>query len=87
MIGPQLRRIRDSRGISQPKLVEALQRQGWDISRDTLAKIEGQSRWVSDFEVAFLADALGVGMTELFPIKGQVEQAKDFIRRLERPLS
>lgn len=31
---------------------------GWDISRETLAKIEAQIRWVADFELVQLADAL-----------------------------
>lgn len=83
MVGPQIRRLRSERGLSQPKMVELLQRKGWDISRDTLAKIEDQRRWVSDFEVAFLADVLKVELPVLF---GSAK-SKDFIARLERRLS
>ena len=41
-------------------LVAKLNLLGWDISRETLAKIEGQFRWVADFELLQLADALHV---------------------------
>lgn len=85
-IGPQLRRIRSLRGLSQPKLAEFLQRRGWDVSRDTIAKIEGQTRWVADFEAAFLANALEVPITELLPLRNRQADFKDFITRLERPL-
>ena len=32
-----------------------------------IAKIEDQRRWVSDFEAAFLAEALAVSLLDLFP--------------------
>jgi transcriptional regulator with XRE-family HTH domain len=82
MIGPQIRRIRSERGLSQPQFAQLLQRAGWDISRDTLAKIEDQRRWVSDFEVAFLASVLKVQMTALFAGK-----PAEYVARLERRLS
>ena len=87
MIGPQVRRLRNERGLSQPALAELLQRGGWDISRDTVAKIEDQRRWVSDFEVAFLADMLKVPVPRLFERRGRSEKAKGYIMRLERRLS
>jgi 4-hydroxy-L-threonine phosphate dehydrogenase PdxA len=43
---------------------------GWDLSRETLAKIEAQFRWVSDFELMCLALALKVEVTELLPAQG-----------------
>jgi transcriptional regulator with XRE-family HTH domain len=86
MIGPQLRRIRNERGLSQPKLAELLQRKGWDISRDTVAKIEDQRRWVSDFETAFLAEVLQVPLAVLFAARGRAPRARDYISRLERQL-
>ena len=87
MIGPQLRQIRNERGLSQPQLAELLQRKGWDISRDTLAKIEDQRRWVSDFESAFLAEVLQVPLAVLFAARGRSPKARDYISRLERQLS
>jgi transcriptional regulator with XRE-family HTH domain len=86
MIGPELRRLRNSRGLSQPQFAALLQRRGWDISRDTLAKIEDQRRWVSDFEAAFLADVLKVPLMQLLGRHGRRGGASDYIARLERRL-
>ena len=58
--GPQVRRLRSQQGFTQQELAEKCQRMGWDVSRDTLAKVEAQTRWLSDFELAFLAEALHV---------------------------
>ena len=60
------------------------QRMGWDLSRDTLAKIELQSRWVSDFETVFLAQALGVAVHSLLPDQRRIKSViRDFVSRLE----
>jgi len=50
-----------------PPPAAACQRLGWDASRDMIAKIEGQTRWVSDSEWVFLARALRVRLEELLP--------------------
>lgn len=86
MVGPQVRRLRNKRGLSQPKFAELLQRKGWDISRDTVAKIEDQRRWISDFEAIFIADALKISLTELFSVHDRLGKAKELIQRLERRL-
>jgi len=62
-----VRRLRYQRGFSQPALAAQCQLRGWDIGRDTIAKIEGQRRWVGDLELAHLARILGVPMKALFP--------------------
>jgi hypothetical protein len=46
-------------------LVAKLNLLGWDISRETLAKIEAQFRWVADFELLQLAEALGTDAGEV----------------------
>ena len=79
-----MRKIRSQNGLSQHDFAARCQRMGWDLSRDTLAKIELQSRWVADFEVIFLAHALGVSHHALLPDDGRMRtMARDFIRRLE----
>jgi transcriptional regulator with XRE-family HTH domain len=84
MVGPQIRRIRGESNLTQIALAERCQRLGWDISRDTLAKIEAQSRWVADFELAFLARVLSVSPEALFPPHPVSTRAvRDFIKRLE----
>ena len=61
---------------------------GWDLSRDTLAKIELQLRWVADFEVIFLAHALDVSFLSLLPDDRRATAlARDFIKRLEVSIS
>lgn len=67
MVGPVVRRLREEAGYSQPMLVARLNLDGWDISRETLAKIESQVRWVADFELVRLAKALACSIPNLFP--------------------
>ena len=65
-MGPQIRRLRFERNLSQPAFAAKCQRLGWDIGRDTVAKIEAGSRWVGDFELVYLARALCVPLRALF---------------------
>ena len=60
IVGPVVRQLRESQGLTQQMLVVRLNLKGWDISRETLAKIESQFRWVADTELVRLADALKV---------------------------
>lgn len=82
--GPQIRRLRSQQGLTQQEFAEKCQRMGWDISRDTLAKVEGQTRWLADFELAFLADALRVPLGLLLPENGRVSRGlvREFVTRL-----
>ena len=82
--GPQVRRLRSQQGITQQVFAERCQRMGWDISRDTLAKVESQMRWLADFELAFLAEALSVPLDLLLPERGTVTQRtiREFVGRL-----
>ncbi len=65
--GKQVSRLRNQLGLSQDQLSAKCQRVGLDISRGTLAKIEAGIRCVSDGEALLLAQALGVGVSDLFP--------------------
>lgn len=67
--GPQIRRLRSRKGWSQPKLAEKCQIAGWDVSRDIIARIELQIRWIGDWELKILADVLNVTLDELYPKK------------------
>jgi transcriptional regulator with XRE-family HTH domain len=69
IVGPQVRRLRVARGISQSNLAGACQRGGWDISRAVLAKIECGLREVRDKEMIELAKALHCPVSELFPAR------------------
>ena len=67
IIGRQVGKLRNQRGLSQDKLAVKCQRNGWDASRTIIAKIESGIRCVSDSELLFLAKALEVSVSELFP--------------------
>jgi transcriptional regulator with XRE-family HTH domain len=72
--GPEIRRLRVQRGLTQQMLVAKCNLLGWNISRETLAKIECQVRWLSDLELLFAAKALAVPVEQLLP--GKAEQSK-----------
>jgi len=67
VVGPQVRRFRTQRGWSQPKMATQCQLMGWDISRESLAKIESRLRSVTDIEVLKLGKILEVHHSALFP--------------------
>jgi transcriptional regulator with XRE-family HTH domain len=66
LVGPQVRNIREAKGLTQDDLAAQCNLLKWDVSRSTVAKIESQVRRVTDFEVAILANALKVGITDLY---------------------
>lgn len=77
IVGPVIRQLREKRALTQPLLVAKLNLLGWDISRETLAKIEAQFRWVADFELLQLADALQADAGEiLVAAKREVQKQK-----------
>jgi transcriptional regulator with XRE-family HTH domain len=70
LIGPKLRFLREVEGLTQAEFAGRLQIAGWDISRETLAKVESQIRCVTDQELVRFAEALKVEPTELLrPMK------------------
>ena len=73
IVGPHVRRLRTERGWSQPDFAAECQRNGWDVDRDTIAKIEGRSRRVSDYEVAILVRIFGKALDRLLPSGGRAE--------------
>ena len=69
VIGPTLTKLRTGMNLSQEELAAKCQRLGWDIARDTIAKIEGRNRLVADYEILLLASAMQVNPTAFFPFK------------------
>lgn len=67
IVGPRIRELREKRGLTQPMLVAKCNLLGWGISRETLAKIESQFRWVADVELVCFAKALNVPVEQLLP--------------------
>ena len=60
LVGPNVRRLRNAREWSQAKMAQKCQLIGWDITREGIAKIEGRTRHVDDFELVSLCRALQV---------------------------
>ena len=67
VVGPQIRRLRNQQGFSQADFVVKIQLKGWDISRQSLAKIEAKLHKVSDTDLLYFADIFKVPVAELYP--------------------
>ena len=55
---------------------------GWDLSRETLAKIESQIRWVADAELLCLSKSLGVPIETLLPEADPPKVMREFFKAL-----
>jgi transcriptional regulator with XRE-family HTH domain len=66
VVGPKIKLIRVSKGLTQEALAARCNVLKWDISRGTLAKIESRIRRVTGAEVALLAEALRIDIQELY---------------------
>jgi len=67
LVGPQVRAFRIRKGWTQETLAAKLQVEGWDVSRESVAKLESQFRRVPDCELLFLAKAFRAKVIDLFP--------------------
>ena len=65
LIGKRVRKLRMDANLSQDAFVARCQREGWDLSRGTFAKIEAGLRRVNDAEVAMVANVLMCSMDDL----------------------
>jgi transcriptional regulator with XRE-family HTH domain len=66
MVGPQIRKLRYARGLSQSRLAIRLQLDGLDISRDALAQMECQRHCIRDNHIFYFARVLAVNVSEIF---------------------
>jgi transcriptional regulator with XRE-family HTH domain len=71
-----VRKIRVRKGWTQNQFALKLQLFGWDISRESVTRLEGQSRRVPDMELFVLAKILGVKADDLFSrnLRGKIKQ-------------
>ncbi len=67
IVGPQIRRLRVNRNWSQAKLAVKLQMAGWDVSRGTVAKLEGGTHCVREYQMCFLMRIFDVQYRDLLP--------------------
>lgn len=80
LVGPQVRKFRTEKVWTQETLAAKLQVEGWDVSRESLAKLESQFRRVPDCELLFLAKVLGVDLQNLFPARVDLKKLDPALR-------
>ena len=66
IVGNNLRAIRTAKHLTQQDVAVKLQLMGLEFDRITVSRIENGLRFVPDYEVKLLADALEVSFNELF---------------------
>ncbi len=66
MLGPTIKVYREKMGISQGCLAERLNREGINIDRTMIVKIENQTRKISDIEIYAIAKILQIKHKNLF---------------------
>lgn len=67
IIGLHLKKLRKIKKLSQSVLAARCGALGWNISENTITKIEAQIRCVTDKELIILASALHIKMKDVFP--------------------
>ncbi|MDR1409487.1 MAG: XRE family transcriptional regulator [Oscillospiraceae bacterium] len=73
IIGAYVNKRRKAIGLKQKDLLTQLQIMGIDLNASGLSKIEGQQRFVTDFELKALAEALGCTILDMFSEELQEE--------------
>jgi transcriptional regulator with XRE-family HTH domain len=69
IIGSAVRSLRVGSKLTQEELAIRCQLLGWDLSRETLSKIEAGLRRVNDAEVWMMARGLRCDLEDLYPGK------------------
>ena len=69
LVGPRVRRLRLAMSWSQADLAAACQRDGWDIGRDIVNRIEAGIRQVIDYEIVVLSRVFCVTTSELLGVE------------------
>jgi transcriptional regulator with XRE-family HTH domain len=70
IVGARVELARKNQGMKQKELLAQLQVNGIDMNASALSKLEGQIRAVPDYELAALADILGVSVDWLLGREG-----------------
>ena len=68
LIGPKLRRFRLAKNpeVTLEDLAGRLAARGVHLDRSAIGRIENQNRYVLDYELKAIADALRISITDLF---------------------
>lgn len=63
--GRNIAALRKAAGLSQNQLAGQLQLHGLDVDKNAIQRIEAGKRFVTDIELVYLAEALGVTYNDL----------------------
>lgn len=66
VIGENIRQLRTAEKLTQKQLAERLQLLGYELDRLTIGRIETGDRFVADYEVKALSEALNVSLDRLY---------------------
>ena len=80
-IGPKIKAIREDMGLSQNETVERLAEKGINMSRETLSKIENNSRTISAIELNAICKVLNIDINILFEENEDVDLVTLFRKR------
>ena len=69
IIGEKIEQQRKAMGMKQKDLLTQLQIKGIDLNASGLSKLEGQLRYVTDFELKAISEVLGVTVNWLLGIE------------------
>jgi transcriptional regulator with XRE-family HTH domain len=69
LVGARVEAARKSEGMKQKDLLAQLQVQGIDMNASGLSKLEGQIRYVTDYELVALAKVFNVSVDWLLGLK------------------
>lgn len=84
-VGPAVRRLRVERGLTQDELAARLVLAGLtNADRVWVAKVESQIRSVFDFELAIVAEVLGVTANDLLPKPKELKRDLEALQRGEQ---
>jgi len=86
VIGPQVQELRARKGWSQSRFAAKLQIYGWELSRESISKLENQLRRVPDLELFVIAKVFGVKADDMLG-KGLVSKVKQLARSYHPKLS
>ena len=81
LIGPQVEKVREARGLTKEQLAAQLKATGMKASAVIVDDIEAQERGVTDMELFVLAHTLQVPYEVLLP----PDVVRDFQSKMSRP--
>lgn len=69
IVGARIEQRRKVIGLKQKDLLTQLQIKGVDLNASGLSKLEGQLRYVTDFELKALSEVLNISVNDLLGIE------------------